>query len=146
MGHLCGLQVLGANSVISDSRGGNGPQPLGVHQQVTPTPQSPHESAQWWTLQLSTTHCCSQVPGNEHALMLPLPHALGATIFLRVTVTSKIPSTRRILHHLPVGPCDLQEPANEALATSASRFLQLPGRMHSTLKIKSKNSQNPHAP
>ena len=95
--------------------------------------QSPQRSAKRKALQLSSTHC-SLSPGNAHTLLLPLPNALGAAYTcLKITATSQCPATRSSLHHLPSCPCLFQGPSNQALATSPTHCLHLPGSICSAL-------------
>ena len=69
------------------------------------------------------------LPSLLQALLLPLPNALGTTYpFLKGSATSQGLATKRILHHLPVGPCH-----NQALATSPAHSFRLPGNTCSTL-------------
>ena len=82
-------------------------------------------------LQLSTTCCCSHSPGNAHALLLPLPKALGTTYTcLSVTATSQGPATRSSLHHLSVSPHYYRGPSSQAQATGPAHCLYLLGHTH----------------
>ena len=73
---LHGLPVVGANSVISDNRGGHGLPALKGHKQGHLQPQSPQRLAQRKALEPHTTYC-SHSPVNAHALLMPLTNALG---------------------------------------------------------------------
>ena len=93
-------------------------------------PQSTQGSVQRRALKPSTTCCCSEFPGNVHALLLPLPNAMGAAYScLRVAATSQGLETRSSLHLLPTAPCHCQGPNNQTLVTSFGHCLILPGSM-----------------
>ena len=62
-------------ALTSDSRGGHGLLPLGVLEQAPLA--APITSEEGSAVQSNTTCCCSQIPGNPHTLLLPLPNAPG---------------------------------------------------------------------
>ena len=123
--------------VISDTRGGCGPPPLGVCEQAPPIAQGTSEVSKEEDTATEHHLLLLHSTGNTPALLLPLPDTLGTTYTCLITVTSQCPATRSSLCHLPMGPCHCQGPSNQALTTSPAHCLHLPGSMHSTLKIKS---------
>ena len=87
----CNRAPLAWSTVISDSRGGHGPPPLGICEQTPPMATVTSEVTKQKGTATTTTHCCSHTPGNPHILPLPLPNTPGATyICLTVTDTTKV--------------------------------------------------------
>lgn len=59
-------------------------------------PHPPQWLYQRRTLQLSAIYCCSHFPGDVHALLLPLPKALGTYYTcLKFSAASQGPATRK---------------------------------------------------
>ena len=125
-------------AVITDPRGGCGLLPLRSLNRYHLRLQSPQRRA----MQLNTNCCCLHSPGNSHTLLLPLPNALGTLIIcIRRNTTSQGPETRGSQGHPPAGPCWCYEPSNQALTTSPTHCLLLPGITLSNLQITSCSHQ-----
>lgn len=132
---LCNLQAAGTNTaVISDTRGGHGLPPLGVHEQAPPAAPG--------TSEVGTEEV---IATEYHILLLSLPckhkHPAASTAklsgatytCLRITATSQDAATRISLYHFHVAPCNSQSPSNKALATNPAHCIHLPGSKSDTI-------------
>ena len=121
-------------TVISDTRSGHGPPPLGVREQA---PLVAPIISEGTTEEGTAT--------EHHLLLLSLPWELTHPINATAKCSRQNlnlpeahyhfpgPATRSSLNHLPAGPCYCQEPSNQALTTTSAHCLLLPGDTPSTL-------------